>query len=275
MTPDERSFVADLCAQRAGLRIDLGKAYVIESRLAPAARREGFPSVGALVEAAREGRESGLPDVVVEAMAASESRFFRDRDLIERLWREVIPAIARQRDDGVVRLWSAGCGAGQEIYSLAMLQDEQPAPTGRVQLFASDISERLLERARSGIYSSFEVQRGLTARQLVRHFENHETSFQVAQKLREQVRWRRINLVESLAAVGTFDVILCRNVAGAMTPEAQGKLMAQLAQVLAPGGVLMLGRNDPPPGPLFVDEGGEEGGIEGVFRPAARAQEAA
>ena len=243
MTPEDHAFMAGLCAERAGLAIDPAKAYLIESRLGPVARREGFGSIAELVEVVRSRPEERLTAACVEAMAPSETRFFRDRAVFEHLWREVVPDLARRRADGVVRIWSAGCAAGQEIYSLAMLQAESPAP-GKVELFASDLSERLLDRARAGVYTSFEVQRGLAARQLVRHFENRDEHFQVAKRVRQDVRWRQVNLLDDLAPMGAFDVVLCRYVLGGLTSGARTSVSAKLAGVVAADGVLVLGQDE-------------------------------
>lgn len=248
---DDNAFLAALCAERAGVKVDPHKAYLIESRLGPVARREGFGSVAELLAAVRGRGEERLAIACAEAMAPSETAFFRDRAVFEHIWREVAPQIARRRADGVVRLWSAGCGSGQEIYSLAMLQAEEPAPTGRVELFASDLSERLLDRARLGVYSSFEVQRGLSARQLVRHFENRDEHFQLAKRLRQDVRWRRVNLLDDLSPLGVFDVVLCRYVLTGLTGEARRRAADELARAVAPDGVLVLGAGEAPP-PGFV-----------------------
>jgi chemotaxis protein methyltransferase CheR len=239
VTTSAHIFLAEACAARAGLSVDPDKAYLIENRLSPVARREGYASVAEVL--ARLPSDDALAMACVEAMASPDTRFFRDGDVLETLWRRTVPAIARRRPDGVVRIWSVGCSSGQEIYSLAMLQAEHPAPTGRVELFASDLSERLLERARTGIYTSFEVQRGLSARRLVRHFENRDDRYQLSRALRQQVRWRRANLAEDLGALGLFDIIVCRNVLDGFTEPARARAAAQLAQMTAPGGLLLLG----------------------------------
>ena len=239
MTPAACTFLAEACAARAGLRVDAAKTYLIENRLSPVARREGFGSVGEVLS--RLPNDQALTMACVEAMASPDTRFFRDGDVLEILWRRVVPEVARRRPDGVVRIWSVGCSSGQEIYSLAMLQAEAPAPTGRVELFASDLSERLLERARAGTYTSFEVQRGLSARRLVRHFENRDDRFQLARSLRQQVRWRRANLAEDLTALGQFDIIVCRYVLDGLTEAARLFAASQLATMTAPGGLLLLG----------------------------------
>lgn len=271
MRLDDREFVADLCAERAGLKVDPGKPYLIESRLAPVARREGFDSVEALLAAVREPAADAQAWAVVEALAQAESRFFRDREVFEALWRETAPDLARRRGDNALRIWSAGCGAGQEIYSLAMLQDERPLPGGQAELFASDLGERQLERAQAGRYTVFEVQRGLAARQLVRHFENREDGFLLNRRIRDQVRWRRVNLMDDLRAFGRFDVVLCRYVLSAMTEAARGPVLDRLLQALAPDGVLVLGVDEAcPAGDLAP-----VAGVPGAYRRSGAVRVAA
>lgn len=261
MTPEQAAFLAELCAERAGLRIDPEKAYLIESRLGPVARREGLGAVSELLEILRERPDERLAAACVEAMAPSETSFFRDRAVFEHLWRKLVPDLARRRPDGVVRIWSAGCAAGQEIYSLAMLQAEAPAP-GKIELFASDLAERQLDRARLGLYTSFEVQHGLSARRLVRHFENRDEHFQLAKPLRQAVRWRRVNLLDDLTPLGAFDIVLCRYVLGALTPAARARATERLAGVVAADGVLMLGAGEEPAVEGFMPETA----VRGVFR---------
>ncbi len=239
----DREFLASLCLARAGLRVDAEKAYLIESRLAPLARRECFSSSEAFIDALRHGADDRLVWAAVEAMALPESEFFRDHHVFSILAEEVVPALARARGGEPVRIWSAACGAGQEIYSLAMLLADAPG-VGRIELFASDLSERSLEKAQSGRYSQFEVQRGLPARMLVRHFEKDGESFVLSPRVRQMVRWRRVNLMDDLSRIGQFDLILCRNVLGQLAPEAGARLLDQIGSALAPGGGLLLGHND-------------------------------
>lgn len=241
MTLREREYIARLCAERAGLRIDPTKAYLVESRLAPVARREGFGSVSELVHALKEQHEPRQVWATVEAMALPDTAFFREPVLFERLWGEVVPAIARRRG-GEVRIWSAGCASGQEIYSLAMLLEEAAPAGAQVELFASDLSDRQLEKAQSGLYSQFEVQRGLTARRLVRHFEKREDMFVLSRRVRQHVRWRRVNLVEDLSRLGQFDIVLCRHVLGGLTHGGRARALDGLTAALALGGVLVLDR---------------------------------
>lgn len=249
IAPMDRAFVAELCLAHAGLSIDPDKAYLIESRLASLARREGYASPHALIGAARDGGDSRLGWRLVEAMALPETEFFRNRAVFERLIGDVLPALIRTCETPV-RVWSAACGGGQEIYSLAMLLAEAPALAARVELYASDLSERNLEKAQAGLYSQFEVQQGLPARLLVRHFEKRGEAFVITPRIRQMIRWRRINLVDDLSRYGRFEVVLCRNVLGRMAQEAQGHILAQLKKTLAPGGRLLLGPQDAVQGPF-------------------------
>ena len=144
MTPSDRELVSQLCATRVGVRVDPEKAYLIESRLAPVARRDGFGSVGDMLSMLRERREDKLAWSIVEAMVQSESAFFRDREPFALFRDEVLPALARQRGAEPVRIWSAACAAGQEVYSLAMIVEDERGrlPGLKVELFGTDIGER-------------------------------------------------------------------------------------------------------------------------------------
>lgn len=242
--PSDHGFVSHLCLTRAGLRLDADKSYLIESRLGPVARREGYMSTEAFIAVLRAEADERLIWAAVEAMALPETEFFRDRAVFRHLVDQVLPALVEDRD-GPVRIWSAACGTGQEVYSLAMLLVDAPGLAGRVELYASDLSERCLEKAQSGIYSQFEVQRGLPARLLVRHFEKRGEAFQLSPRIRQLVRWRRVNLMDDLAVGGQFELVLCRNLLSQLAPDAVGRVQGQLTRVLAPGGRLVLGLKDP------------------------------
>jgi chemotaxis protein methyltransferase CheR len=245
LEPD-REFLAELALVRAGLKVDPDKSYLIDSRLAPVARREGFASLPELVEAVRVRHEERLVWAVVEALALNETAFFRDATVFRQLEDETLPELAVAREGRPVRVWCAACGTGQEAHSLAMAVAEAPELTGRVELFASDLSEKALEKAQAGLYTQFEAQRGLPARRLVRHFEKRGELFALAPRIRQMTRWRRVNLLEDLTPFGRFDLILCRYVLGQMAPFAQAKVLASLAGALAPGGRLVLGRGETP-----------------------------
>ncbi len=243
MKLEDRELVAQLCAARAGLKVDPEKDYLIESRLGAVARREGFGAVADLLTALRSKREDRLAWAIVEAMAQAESSFFRDRTPFELFRNEVLPTLAKVRGGEPIRIWSAACGAGQEVYSLAMIVDDQRAetPGAKVELFGSDLSERHLEKAQSGLFTQFEVQRGLPIRQLVRHFDKTDETWVLSPRIRQMVRWRRINLVAELSTAGRFDVIFCRYVLSSLIEPMQARLLENLARALSPDGYLFLG----------------------------------
>lgn len=243
MRPDDISLVISLCRARAGLKISAEKTYLIESRLAPVARREGYETIADLLAAVRTKREEPMIWGVVEAMTSGESAFFRDRTPFEIFQKDIYPALSRARGGEPIRVWSAACASGQEVYSLAILAEIMRAedPGVRIELAASDISSRALEQAQSGVYSQFEVQRGLPIRLLVKHFEKVGELWRLSANIRRAVRWRRVNLIAGLAAVGRFDVVFCRNVLSGLEPPFQKKVLEDLTLVLPDDGYLVLG----------------------------------
>ena len=254
MTARDLELVASLCAERAGLSVDPQKNYLLENRLAPVARREGFASIHEMMAAVRDRDEERLIWAVVEAMWPAETAFFRDPATFELIATDVLPKLMQRARPGPLRIWAAAGGAGQEVYSLAMLLAEQALPVTGVELFASDLCERRLEKAQSGLYSQFEVQRGLSAHRLVRHFEGAEEGFCLSPRIRQAVRWRRVNLVEDLTRMGQFDLVLCRNVSPHLTPDARARLFANLTGALTPSGCLVMGPGEIAPGLVRVAE---------------------
>jgi len=246
MGPEELDFVATMARQRAGLMLRGEKTFFIESRLGPLARREGAVSAQALIQRIRTERDEPLISAMVEALAASETSFFRDGAPFDRLRDEILPQLAASRPDGVVRAWVAGCSTGQEAYSLAMLVEENRAHFPKLQLgiIATDLSERALEKARAGIYTQFEVQRGLPIRYLLNHFEKVEDNWRVSPRLKQSVRWGRLNLVDDFSRIGRFDLILCRNVLSYFDAAPRRRALEGLATVLADDGHLILGQGE-------------------------------
>jgi chemotaxis protein methyltransferase CheR len=250
MTPEDIQLLVALCRSRAGLRVDPAKTYLIESRLAPLARREGYNSVEDLIAGLKVRREEPLIWAMVEAMTVNETAFFRDRTPFQQLRDEVLPTLSRLRGGEPIRVWSAGCATGQEAYSLAMIAEEGQGiePGVRIDIYGSDISERCLEKAQSGVYTQFEVQRGLPIRLLVQHFEKIEENWRLSPRIRQRVRWKRINLAADLSNVGRFDVILCRHVLGGLDEATRRRLLEGLAAALPADGFLVLGLNESPAG---------------------------
>ena len=268
--------IVALARGRAGLKVDPEKIYLIESRLAPLARREDFGSIPDMLTALRERKEDRLAWALVEAMTLNETSFFRDREVFNYLASDAIPALARRRaaaGGGSLRIWSAGCATGQEPYSLAMALDGRRGDLGgvKVELYGSDLSERCMEKAQSGMYTQFEVQRGLPIRALVDHFEKQEEMWQLSPRIRQMVRWRRINLLADLTPLGQFDVILCRNVCAGLEDAARAKVLDSLSQRLAPDGVLVLGASETAGDGAFLPMAG----LNGLYQPNPAARAAA
>jgi chemotaxis protein methyltransferase CheR len=241
VTEADLNLLAEIVQKRAGLLLTKEAAYVAETRLGAVARAEELPSLEALMAQLRAAPSDALLASVTEALVDTDTIFFRDRDVWERLRTEVLPKLAAAKRGGVLRVWSAACGTGQEAYSLAMLGAE----TGvRLDVCASDLSERCLDKARAGVYNQFEVQRGLSAHRLLRFFDKSGDSWRIRSELRAGVRWRRFNLLDDTAPLGRFDLILCRNVLGRMSPEARGTVLDSVRRSLTPGAALMLGADD-------------------------------
>ena len=262
MRPDEIDFVVEIARAGAGLNIERERVYLMESRLAPVARREGFGSIREMLLSARQRRDEKLIWAVVEALAYGETAFFRGPGAFRRLREEMLPALAVRRPEGQpIRLWSAGCATGQETYSMAFAASEAGAGVLAcgLDILGTDLSERSLEKAQAGIYTQFEIQRGLPIRTLIRHFERRDELWALSPRIRAMVRWRRANLNADFRALGRFDVIFCRNVLSGMEAKSQARVLEQFAQALEPGGYLVLGANESvdamPEGLVGLDDG--------------------
>jgi chemotaxis protein methyltransferase CheR len=246
VTPEDMDLLAALGRARAGVRVETEKPYLVESRLAPLARREGYDSIDALIAALRANREERLIWAVVEALCRSETNFFRGREAFTQLRDEVLPALSQRRREAPIRIWSAACATGQEVYSIAMAANEASnmATGTRFEFFGSDLSERCLEKAQAGLYTQFEVQRGLPIRLLVKYFENQDDTWAISPRIRQMVRWKRLNLLADLSAMGRFDVILLRGVLKGMDAALRGKVVQALVALLPADGVLVLDPED-------------------------------
>lgn len=242
MSPVDMAFLAGVLRQRSGLVLAPDKAYLVESRLGPVARKEGLASVAELLERLRLRREETLAWAITDAMANPETWFFRDKAPFDQFRDELLPALAAARPGGLVRVWSAGCATGQEPYSLAMLADDRR--DARLEIMATDLSQRLLEKAQAGLYTQFEVQRGLPVRQMIRHFAKEDENWRIGARLRQAVRFRVANLLDDTAGLGRFDVVFCRNVLGGLEDGARAAVLGRLAGQLADDGVLVLGQDE-------------------------------
>jgi len=244
MTGADFAFIAQFLKDRSGLIITQDKMYLLETRLTAILRDNNLSNLTALVELLRQPGAAKVKDQVVDAMTTNETSFFRDNHPFEALRKSIIPAlIERRAASRSLRIWSAACSTGQEPYSLAMmLKDNFPVLGGwKVEIVATDLSPSVLDRAREGIYSTFEVQRGLPIQMLVRHFDQQEPNWQIKRELRQTVTFRALNLLEDFSALGQFDVVLCRNVLIYFDQPTKTRILGAIARRIVPDGFLLLG----------------------------------
>jgi chemotaxis protein methyltransferase CheR len=238
-------FIAREVRARSGLVLTADKAYLLETRLGPLARKEGFASLGEFAAAARLRRDDRVLWAITDALTTNETYFFRDKapfDLLRDRVAADIGQAARARG-GRARIWCAACATGQEPYSVAMVLQELRA-LGRgidADIVATDISERVLEKARAGLFSQFEVQRGLPVQFLVRYFEKTGDLWRVNDRTRAMVRFQSHNLIRDLRPLGAFDAIFCRNVLIYFDAQQKRTTLEAIAAALTPEGVLFLG----------------------------------
>jgi chemotaxis protein methyltransferase CheR len=269
-------FVAQLVRKRAGIVLTGDKLYLLESRLAPLARKEGLPSIDDLIHVVRSRREERLINQVVDVMTTSETYFFRDKTPFDHLRDALFPALSGARRGGRIRVWCAACSTGQEAYSIAMMLDESPQLTGGVpvEIVATDISDRCLERARQGLFTQFEVQRGLPIQMLMRHFTQQDDHWRISERQRQQVTFRKQNLIDAAYSLGgKFDVVLCRNVITYFDGPTKNAVLERIAQQLNPGGFLILGAAESVVGLTEAFEPSQD--RRGLYKLAARASKAA
>ncbi len=244
MTEADFSFLCLLLQQRSGLSLTADKRYLAESRLGILCRRRGIADIEALVRQLRMARDPALESAVVDAMTTNETLFFRDRTPFN-LFRDVIlpERLAANAASRSLRIWCAAVSSGQEAYSLAMLIDElsERLAGWKIEILGTDISAEILEKARAGIYSQFEIQRGLPIQMLLKHFQQVGDKWQVSQRIRAMVEFRQHNLLERNDPFGRFDVIFCRNVLIYFDVPTKVKVLEQLAPRLVPDGAFLLG----------------------------------
>lgn len=238
--PQELERVSRLVAEESGVVLGEDKAYLIRSLLALLAQPHGGTLKGLLDDADADA-SGALRQEIVETLLNHETWFFRDPNVFEALSSEVLPELAA-RGRFPIRIWSAGCATGQEPYSIAMAVEERlPRLRDQIEIWASDLSERALERAVEGRYAQLEVNRGLPAPLLVRHFEEDGEQWRVKGELKERVRFGRLNLAAPWPPLPEMDVVLIRNVLMYFGPETRAEVLERVHRLLRPDGYLFLG----------------------------------
>jgi len=242
--PDDFAYFTKYIYDQTGLVLGPDKMYLIESRLAPLARKYNVASIDLLVGQLRISKAADLQRDIVDAMMTNESFFFRDGKPFDQFRQLVLPGLLQSRAaKKSFRIWCAAASTGQEPYTLAMILKEEAAKLAgwRVDIVGTDISHEALERAKSGLYTQFEVQRGLPIQLLVKYFKQQGDKWQIAPEIRSAVQYRSFNLLGDFASLGAFDVIFCRNVLIYFDQKTKGAILDRMAKLLPADGLLYLG----------------------------------
>jgi len=243
VNPPDYEYLRKLLKDQSGLDLSADKQYLIESRLLPLSRKCGVTGIDDLVQKMKGG-SSSIVAQVVEAMTTNETFFFRDKIPFEHFRDSIMPEMLKARAARrSIRIWCAAGSTGQEPYSLAMCLKEMGASLAgwRVDIIATDLSQEVLEKSKSGIYSQFEVQRGLPIQLLVKYFKQNGELWQISPDIRAMVQHRQLNLLHDFSQLGAFDVIFCRNVLIYFDQETKISIFGRLAKAMEPDGFLVLG----------------------------------
>jgi chemotaxis protein methyltransferase CheR len=244
MNVNDFEFIAQLLYQRSGLVITQEKAYLLESRLNPVARKWDLEGIDALIAALRSKKDEKLTVDVTEAMTTNESFFFRDNRPFDQFKDIVLPHMLEARGSRKqLRIWSAACSSGQEPYTLAMILKEEAAKLAgwKIDIIATDLSTEILNKAKEGLYSQFEVQRGLPITLLMKYFAQEGEKWRISEDIRRMVTYKPFNLLENPSALGHFDVVFCRNVLIYFDQPTKSDVLKRVARTLSADGVLYLG----------------------------------
>lgn len=248
MQTGDFQYLAGILKQRSGLALSDDKAYLIESRLLPIARGYNMQDIGQLCNMLRSSPNEALLTEITEAMTTNESSFYRDIKPYEALRNIAFPMLM-ERNAMVkkMRIWSAACSTGQEPYTISMCIKEDAAKLvgWDFEIIATDIAKKVIDKARDGIYSQFEAQRGLPIQILMKYFTSlPDTSWQIKDVIRSSVQFKLQNLLADYSPLGKFEIVFCRNVLIYFDEPTKGQVTDKMARVLSPGGVLVIGATE-------------------------------
>jgi len=237
-------FLTQFLQTRSGLALGSSKEYLLEARLLPLAQSFGLNGLPELVLALRRNPPESLSSSVVEAMTTNETSFFRDKTPFDELKEQLLPKLLEDRKTlRRLRIWSAASSTGQEAYSLAILLRESfpQVADWHVEIVGTDLSKAALGRAEAGVYTHFEVQRGLPIQLMVKYFQQESGGWRVKDELRKWTRFRSLNLLEPFQHLGTFDIIFCRNVLIYFENPIKKQILDRMSKMLRSDGYLALG----------------------------------
>ncbi len=245
MTQEEFDYLRDMLKARSGLILGDEKRYLLESRLMPVAREIGLESLSGLVSNLKTDVGDELREKITQAMTINESFFFRDKTPFDNFKNIMAPALlaSSRAASRKMRIWCAASSTGQEPYSLAILIKEMSSQLAgwNIEIIGTDLSEEVLEKAKSGLYSQFEVQRGLPVQLMVKYFQQTGSMWQIDSSIRSMVTYKHFNLLEDYAPLGMFDIIFCRNVLIYFDPPTKSDMLGRMAKRMRPDGYLVLG----------------------------------
>ncbi|MCM8556929.1 CheR family methyltransferase [Sphingomicrobium sediminis] len=262
--------LAGLLEARTGQQLTMSRRWRIETALSSVMRERGIASIDELITQLVMNKDPNLADHVVEALLNNETYFFRDRSPFDMIARDFLPALREARADKKrLRIWSAGCSTGQEPYSLAMIFAEDPLKWAGwdIEIVATDVSNHVIEKGKQGVFTHFEVQRGLGIQQTIRWFDEKDDGWHVSDALRKMIRFEQHNLFEAPPRPQTFDLILCRNVLLYFCSERRGEAFAKFADVLDEDGGLLLGAGETVIGQ--TDRFAADRNMRGIYRTIA------
>jgi chemotaxis protein methyltransferase CheR len=237
-------YICNLVREKSAIVLEPSKTYLVESRLNPVARANGLASIEDLVDALHKPNSTKLTQAVIEAMTTNETSFFRDLHPFEALKTTILPAlIAARSRDRVLNIWSNACSSGQEVYTIAMLLNDNFPEIGawKVRLIASDLSTQILDKAREGVFNQTEVNRGLPLPMLLKYFQKNGQTWQIKVDVRKMVEFRQVNLVEAFPHLPPMDIVFLRNVLIYFAPETKRDILIKVKKVMRPDAVLFLG----------------------------------
>lgn len=243
MKPEDFEFISRLIKSKSGLVLSQDKTYLLESRLMPIARKRGLKDLTDLIGTIRGG-DRALVEEVVDAMTTNESFFFRDTKPFDQFRHAVLPHMIKSRASKKhLRIWCAAASSGQEPYSLAMILDEFKSQLAgwRIEIIGTDISREILTKARAGLYSQFEVQRGLPIGLLVKYFQKKDDQWQISSDIRSKVQYKEFNLLDDFRPLGQFDIVYCRNVLIYFDQPTKSDVLARISALMPDDGFLFLG----------------------------------
>jgi chemotaxis protein methyltransferase CheR len=253
ITPEEIKMLSHYIYTISGISLDDKKAYLIETRLRGIIEKNGFLSYAELCQKAKADQSKTLERKIVDAVTTNETLFFRDKAPFEMFRYKIMPDLIdtrTSRSSGImptgIRIWSAACSTGQEIYSLAIiLRELLPNPNKyNIRLLGTDISDEAIAQASYGQYNKFEVERGLDNEILQRYFNRNSNHWKIRDDIRAMAVFKKFNLMEPFIGIGKFDIVFCRNVAIYFTLEDRKRLFEKIAGVLEPDGYLIIGSTE-------------------------------